>query len=62
MASRNVGTTKDGARFMVSNSGKGASQGPSNKNVKQRRDARPNPTGGIRSLTGPIKGPDKGTG
>lgn len=37
-------------------------RGPSNKNVNATRAARPNPKGEIKSMTGPIKGPDKGTG
>lgn len=37
-------------------------RGPSNKNLASGATRRPNPTGGIKSATGSIKGPDKGAG
>lgn len=37
-------------------------RGPSNKNLASGATRRPNPTGGIKAATNPIKGPDKGAG
>ena len=56
-----AGTVMEAGALAMSQAA-GSRTGPSNKNVKATRAARPNPKSGIKSMTGPIKGPDKGAG
>lgn len=51
-----------GAGELAKAQASGMRRGPSNKNVRATRAARPSPVGDIASLTGPLSGPDKGTG
>ena len=59
---RSVGGTVMGAAALVKSQTSGSRRGPSQKNVKATRAARPGPKGSIKSLTGALSGPDKGAG
>ncbi len=59
---KSVAGTVMGAGALAQSQASGHRVGPSNKNVRATRAARPNPKDGIKSMTSPIKGPDKGAG
>ena len=56
-----AGNVMGAAALAKSQSGQNR-RGPSNKNVRATRAARPGPKGSIKSLTGALSGPDKGAG
>lgn len=61
MATRSYGNVMKSGRASMGYA-KGPRHGQFKKNLASGRMSRPNPTGGIKGKTGPIKGMDKGTG
>ena len=56
------GTVTKAGAAMIKFSKSNQRRGPFTKNLQPSRISRPHPSGKVGSLTGPIKGPDRGMG